>query len=515
MRNGKPHVQIYWEESDPRHNEGKGASLIKLGMSLPGQNQSRVDRDDPVREAWNVSTLVSRQAVKRGDVEVEACIAAGFTPEAALHLKAYAVPEGVSLADYIYDNELDHAPRPLRGWTSSGGTEDQRKSWLRAVADHGITLEQAVEWIDAGFPDPCSGIPELIKAGVSPQRAKEWDDDLRSRYHVGVGGNLYLCSNELKSDITLEEAIVWRTAMSSVNSSDSPLGSAEMEYRRLGFKPDEAARWRNIASYHTPLEKLAQLRAQKWSPSALVATMRELGHRGGQQLLDESFADDLIRVTPLVGGPKVVKAWTKIVHQSWDEGFDNPRAVEAIIEAEAWKNHAKKVTGVNIDPKDYNKMASLLPLQRDVYIEIMGIAGREDDIREYRVSRAMDLARVVGSPSNLRVLQEKGFPLGRTGTGIVQGSAHAMKGYDVFNAQSAPDKDRNKWMRSVATTLYWRNTHENRVTGDDMRKIIENPDIDPVLLKDTLLNSGGNISPVQLEGILAAGIGAAVSDGWL
>jgi hypothetical protein len=484
-------------------------------MSPPRQNRGQADSDDPVRKAWNVSSLVSREAVKRGDEEVEACIAAGLTPEAALHLKSYVLSEGVSLADYIYDNGLDQAPRPREGWSNAGRSEDQRRSWLRAVDDHGITLEQAVEWIDAGFPSPSTGISELIKAGVSTDRAKEWDEDLRRRYKVGVGSNLYLCAHELKSGITLEEAIVWRAAMSSVKSSDSPLGSSEMEYWKLGFKPDEAARWRKIASYHVPLEKLLKLRDQKWSPSALVATMKEVGNTSGQNLLDEEFADELIRVTPLVGGPKVVKAWTRVVYQSWDDGFDNPRAVEAIREAEEWKKNAEQVTGVNIEPKDYHAMASLLPLQRGAYIEIMGIEGRGADIREYKVARAMSLARVLGSPSNINVLRENGFPLGSTGTEIVQGSAHAMKGWDTFDAAAASPKDRNRWMRSVATTLYWKNTHENRVTGDDMRKVIENPDIDPVLLKDTLLNSAGSISPVQLEGILIAGVGTAVSEGWL
>lgn len=517
IRDGKPHLQTYWEESDPKKTGNSGSALSKLGVSLPGQNQNGADSDDPVRRAWNVSTLVSRQAVKRGDSEVEACIAAGFTPEAALYLKGHAVPNGTSLTDYIYDNELDQAPRPRNGWTNSGGSDDQRKAWLMAIDSHNIPLEKAVEWIDAGFPYPWSGIPALIQKGASPERAAIWEQDVSKRYrNRGIGSNLYMFEREILSDIDLEEAIVWRKAMNSANSADVPLGSQEMEYRSLGFKPDEAARWKKVTAYNTPVEKLAELKSQGWNPTGVKEAMKEIGRGGSKQLLGERFAEQLIRFTPLVGGPKIVRSWIKVVDQSFEGGgIDDPRAAKAVLDAEAWKTQAQQATGVTIEPKDYYRMASLLPLHRDAYIEIMNIEGRENDDREYRVVRAMDLARMIASPSNLRVLQDAGFPLGSMGTGVVNGTDHAMKGFEVFDAGSASPENRDRWMRSVAVSLYWKNTYDNRVTGDDMRKVIDNPDIDPVKLKDALVSRRGDVSPVQLEGLVLADINSAVSDGWL
>lgn len=507
MRDGKPHIQTYWEESDPKKTAAKPL-LPQVPVSPSDQ------RVDPVRKAWNNSPLVNKSALKRNSEEVEAAIAAGFTPEAALYLKAHSVPAGESLTDYIYENELDQLPRPRDGWQNSGGSDDQRRSWMRAV-DDGITLEQAVEWIDAGFPQPWSGIPALIKDGVTPERALEWEQDqTRAMYNYGrqIGGSLYLHRDELLSDMTLEETKEWRKAMS--DSGASSLDQRDIEFRNLGFTPVEAARWNKVMYRDVPVGSILELKKMGWSPSSIKATASQLFV--GAKVSDE-FTNELIRITPLVGGPKVVKGWIKTVYQSWDDGFGNPRAVDSVVEAEAWKAKAKNVTGVPIDQKEHRKLASLLPKQRDAYLDVMTTEGREADQREFKVSRAMDLARTIGSSENYRFLQEKGFPLGSTDNGVVQASGHAgtSRGYDVFDAASASKEDQDKWLRSMATSMYWINYSETSVSGDDRRRIIENKDIDPVKLKDALLSHRGAIRYVQLEGIVAGGVESAVSGGWL
>lgn len=510
MRDGKPHLQTYWEESDPQKAIGS-PMLSKLGVSLPKQNE------DPVRQAWNTSTVVNQAAVKRRDENVEASIAAGLTPEASKYLEAHAVPKGQSLADYIYENGLDQMPRPREGWKNAGGSDDQRKDWLRAVDADGIFLEQAVEWIDAGFPFPWSGIPALMKAGVPAERAMEWekDDNIARFSQRQIGGHLYLFEKELRSNLTLDEAREWRAAMS--NNPGNPLDERDIEFRNLGFDPAAAGRWKNIMYYGTSPQMAFELKEMGWSPSSIKSTLNEMTRQGQSAKLGEEFAAELIRITPLVGGPKVVKGWIKVVNQSWDDGFDNPQAVKSVVESEAWKAHAKKVTGVAIDPKDHYKLASMLPKHRDAYLEVMNTEGRESDDRDYKVSRAMDLARTIASAENYHFLKAKGFPLGATDDGIVQASGHAGggRGWDVFNAESASKEDQDRWLRSMATTMYWKNYSESPVSTEDRVKVIGNKDIDPVKLKDTLLSHRGAIKAVQLEGIVVADVSSAVAGGWL
>lgn len=507
MRDGKPHLQTYWEENDPKKG-GFSPTLSKVGVSLPSQGK------DPVRDAWNTSLVVNKAAVKRGDENVEASIAAGFTPEASKYLEAHMVPKGQSLADYIYENGLDQMPRPREGWKSAGGSDDQRKSWLMSMDDNGFSLEESVEWIDAGFPHPWSGIPALIKGGVSAERAMEWEKKMVfSTYSTTIGGSLYLCEAELKSDLTVEETREWRKAMSE--NGNASLGSREIEFKNLGFTSAEAARWQNATYYDTSPQQMLELRELGWSPSSIRATLNEISRRGKSAKLGAEFAQDLIRITPLVGGPKVVKGWIKSVESSWDDGFDNPQAVKSVVEAEAWKAHAKKVTGVAIDAKDHWKLASLLPKQRDAYLAVMNTEGRDGDDREYKVSRAMDLARTIGSAENYRFLTDKGFPLGATSKGIVHANGHTGGKYDVFDAGSASVEDQNRWLRSMATTMYWVNYSDTQVSSEDRIKVIENSDIDPVKLKDTLIAHGGGIKAVQLEGIVVGGVESAVAGGWL
>jgi hypothetical protein len=510
MRDGKPHLQTYWEESDPKKG-GFNPVLSKLGVSLSSQDK------DPVREAWNASKIVNQAAVKRRDENVEAAIAAGFTPEASKYLEAYVIPRGQSMADYIYENGLDQMPRPREGWTNAGGSDDQRKNWMRAADTDGVSLEQAVEWIDAGFPFPWSGIPALIKAGVPAERAMEWETDSKnSRFNASrqVGGQLYLYQKELLSDLTIEEAREWRTFMSEAGT---PLDSREIEFRDLGFAPAEAARWKNIMYYGTSPKTALKLKELGWSPSSVKSVLGEVRVRGKVANLSEEFANELIRVTPLVGGPKIVKGWIKVVERSWDDGFDNPQAVRSVVESEAWKAHAKKVTGVPIEAKDHWKLASMLPKHREAYLEVMNTEGRDGEDREYRVSRAMDLARTIASAENYHFLKSKGFPLGSTEDGIVQANGHsgAGKGYDIFDAESASKEDQDRWLRSMATTMYWKNYSETQVSSKDRESVIANPDIDPVKLKDTLIAYRGAIKAVQLEGIVVGGVESAVAGGWL
>jgi hypothetical protein len=508
MRDGKPHLQTYWEESDPKKG-GFNPTLSKVGVSLPSQDK------DPVREAWNVSTVVNKAAVRRGDENVEAAIAAGLTPEACKYLEAYVIQNGQSLSDYIYESGIDQMPRPREGWKSDGSSDDQRRTWMMSMESNGFSMEQAVEWIDAGFPHPWTGIPALIKAGVPAERAMEWEKyDKASRYGYTstIGGQLYLYEKELLSDLTIEEAREWRAAMSA---SGTPLDSREIEFRDLGFAPAEASRWKNVMYYGTSPKTALKLKELGWSPSSIKGVLGEVRVRGKVANLSEEFADELIRITPLVGGPKIVKGWIKVVEQSWDDGFSHPQAVKAIVEAEEWKAHAKKVTGVAIEMKDHWKLASMLPKQRDAYLEVMSAEGRDGDDREYRVSRAMDLARTIGSAENYRFLTDKGFPLGATSKGIVQANGHTGGKYDVFDAGSASVEDQNRWLRSMATTMYWMNYSETRVSSEDRINVIDNPNIDPVKLKDTLIAYGGGIKAVQLEGIVVGGVESAVAGGWL
>lgn len=509
MRDGKPHLQTYWEESDPKKG-GFSPVLSKVGISLPSQGK------DPVREAWNTSTVVNKAAVRRGDENVEAAIAAGLTPEACKYLEAYVIQNGQSLSDYIYENGIDQMPRPREGWKSDGSSDDQRRTWMMSMESNGFSMDQAVEWIDAGFPHPWTGIPALIKAGVPAERAMEWekyDKTSRFGYASTIGGQLYLYEKELLSDLSIDEAREWREVMSSEGAA--PLDARDIEFRNLGFTPAEAARWKNVMYYDTTPQQALELKGVGWSPSSIKATLNEVTRKGKNAKLGGEFAQEMIRVTPLVGGPKAVKGWIKTVEQSWDDGFENPQAVKAIVEAEAWKAHAKKVTGVAIEMKEHWKLASMLPKQRDAYLEVMSTEGRDGDDREYRVSRAMDLARTIGSAENYRFLTDRGFPLGATNKGIVQANGHTGGKYDVFDAESASVQDQNRWLRSMATTMYWMNYSETRVSSEDRTKVIDNPDIDPVKLKDTLLAYGGGINAVQLEGIVVGGVESAVAGGWL
>lgn len=513
VRDGKLHTQTYWEESNPR--QASSSALANLGVSLVGQYDTKV-ADDPVRKAWNSSTLVSSEAVRRRDEQVEACIAAGLTPEAALFLQRKLSP-GQTITDYIYDNGLDQEPHPRNGWNNAFTSDDQRSSWLRSAEQDGYSLEQAVEWIDAGFPFPWSGIPSLIKKGVSPARAMEWEADAQKEYRGSgsIGGNLYLYENELLSDISLEEAKEWRKHMSEANRH-APLDEKALDFRAHGFAPDEAARWQSVMYAGTPVKSAVELKELGWSPSSVKAAVRELEKYGrGKPLIGDEFAADLAHATRKLGSAKVVKSWVNVVYQSWDAGFTEPQAVTAVADAEAWMSEAKKVTGVAIEQKDYHTVASLLPKQREAYLKIMNIEGRERDAKEYRVARAMSLSRILASAENVTFLQDQGFPLGVENGEVINGMAHTQGGFDVFSAATASPEMRGRWMRSVATSLYWKNTYSNRVTGDDMQKIIDNDAIDPVRLKDALLGKQGDISPVQLEAIVLADISAAVSDGWL
>ena len=508
MRNGKPHLQTYWEESDPQKG-AENTSLSKLGVPLLSQRD-----EDPVRTAWNTSTTVSREAVKRGDENVEAAIAAGLTPGASKYLVTHVIPQGQSLADYIYENGLDQMPRPREGWQSAGGSDDQRKTWMISMESNDFSMERAVEWIDAGFPYPWSGIPALISAGVSAERAMEWEKEAEHRYSgTSIGGQLYLYEAELKSDLTIEEANEWRKVMSEYGAS--PLDRREIEFKQLGFTPAEALRWKNVMYYDTSAKDALHLKELGWSPSSIKGVLGELGRSGKSVKLSDEFIQELIRVTPLVGGPKVVKSWLKVVNNSWDNGFGEPQAVKAVLESEEWKAHAKKLTGVAIPVEDHFKLASMLPKQREAYLEVMNTEGRESDAPQYMVSRAMDLARTIGSAENYRFLLSKGFPLGATEDGIVQGNGHPSGGYDVFDAASASPEDQNRWLRSLATTLYWKNYSEASVTTEERLKIIDNPAVDPVKLKDTLIAHRGSIKSVQLEGIVVAGVESAVAGGWL
>jgi hypothetical protein len=67
----------------------------------------------------------------------------------------------------------------------------------------------------------------------------------------------------------------------------------------------------------------------------------------------------------------------------------------------------------------------------------------------------------------------------------------------------------------MATTMYWMNYSETRVSSEDRINVIDNPNIDPVKLKDTLIAYGGGIKAVQLEGIVVGGVESAVAGGWL
>lgn len=513
MRDGKLHTQTYWEESNPQ--QARSNTLANLGVSLVGQYGTKV-ADDPVRKAWNNSTLVSSEAVRRGDEQVEACIAAGLTPEAALFLQRKLSP-GQTITDYIYDNGLDQEPRPRNGWNNAFASDDQRASWLRSAEQDGYSLEQAVEWIDAGFPFPWSGIPSLIKKGVSPERAMEWEADVQKEYRGSgsIGGSLYLYEHELVSDISLEEAKEWRKHMSSDNRH-LPMDERTLRFRSLGFAPDEAARWQNVMYVSTPAQSAAELKSLGWSPSSVKAAVKELSKYSREKsLIGEDYAQELIYATRELGSPKVVKAWVSTVHFAWDDGFMAPGAIKTVADTEAWRLEAQKATGVAIEQRDYSALSALLPKQREAYLKIMGIEGRDQDDKAYRVARAMDLSRMLSSAENVQFLQDAGFPLGVENGQVINGSSHPSGGYDTFDAASSAPEPRNRWMRSVAVSLYWKNTYNNRVTGDDMRKIIENPDIDPVRLKGALLGKQGDISPVQLEAIVLADISAAVSDGWL
>lgn len=388
--------------------------------------------------------------------------------------------------------------------------QDHRAAWMRAIDENGISLEQAVAWCDAGLDYPWSGIPELIKSGVEPERAQQWEENAQVT-GLSTGAYLHLYKDELLSAMSIEEAVAWRKALKQTTS----LSPRQIGFYDMGFKPEEAARWDGVLYYDVTAETAQQLREMKWSPTAIKGILRAMpGSRSTDKLTTE-LADELLRVTAKVGGTAVVRDWIGLVHDTFAEGFDSPAAIQAVVEAEAWKKTMQQKTGHYIPAEINSAIVKLSRDQREAYLEVMITPGREADTPQFAASRGLEVAKLVGSRENAVYLKESGYPLGATDTGIVNTSYGVRTGTETFNVKSSSPKELSQWMRKVAVSLYWRNTQDHPVMTSDREQVIANHDIDPIRLRDVLLERRGEIKPLQLEGMVLSGISSPVAEGWL
>jgi hypothetical protein len=221
----------------------------------------------------------------------------------------------------------------------------------------------------------------------------------------------------------------------------------------------------------------------------------------------------MIRSTEAVGSAKLVVEWAATASRETynnDELFP-PHVVRGVHEAEAFKSRVAKETGIKLNPEHNRDLLLLMPLQREAFLDLLKDGDRgftpED---ENHITKTMELARYIASSENLQVLRDHGFEFGNPVTkephviSFDSGTSH------LFDAASADEHSRNKWMKELAFRLYSKKVRQqperDRWTEDDS--------IDPVQLKDILLNDP-QVDDVRIDALLVGNIAAPVAEGWL
>lgn len=505
VRNGQQHTQTYWEEDDK--NADQPSLLANLGVPRlkPQKTATSFPVDAALQKQWDET---GRDVFAEEDAE--AAIAAGLSPNAAASLQS-GLPEWESLANHIYENNMDEMPRPKGGWQNKDGhrASDQRWAWENA----GISMEDAAKWADAGFTHPWTGIPNLIRAGVPLERAIEWEKDSQEETGRFDGARLYLASTELNSDISLEEAYEYRRAFHG--DTKSRMGYRELQFYKAGVPAKEAAAWNKAVGEYIGLDKIDSLRKLGWTPAKVRAAAKEITGQSGKY----TFADDytlaqLEKATPELGSSKLVMEWLQTARISKPVGDSDlfpPHVVKSIKEAEVYKERFRRETGIKMEPKDNYGLSSLLPLQRDALIDLFKDENRsntvlEDDIME----KSMDLAKIVASSENLSILREHGFEFGDPATKEPYRISYGTAAYATFDATRADEHSRNKWMKEVAFRLY-----SKSVRQQEQRDRWNNDDnVDPVRLREAL-QADPKADDVKLDALLVANISNPVVGGWL
>jgi hypothetical protein len=496
IRDGKPHIQTYWEEDDK--SSAQPSLLAGLGVSLPPQQKKTASfpQDLELENKWRV---VMGDNFDHPDAQ--AAIAAGLTFEAAECMKSL-LPEWTSLSDHIYDNNLDEQPRPKGGWKNRHGNSpstDQLRMW---TVMNDIPVDEAVKWIDAGIDNP-SVVTQIIRADIPFERAKEWSDEMTVSKGLRNGTGLAQAWAELNSSMSLEDTRQWRAEF-----DHKFLGYREISFYDKKFPLSQAKRWNAICFDDVEVDQMIALREMKWSPSTLKSALKALPYRNPK--LSRQEAQQLIEDTPLVGSPKLVLEWLPVSRIGSHDGKFSPELIERIHEVEKLKERASKEYGISFGAETNRELEMLLPAQRDTLLDIMDDNDRFLNTSASAVKKAAELARFISSPDNLAVLKENGFIFTDPNTNMPYDISFGSNDYRDFDARTADKHSRDKWMKELSFRLYSssvRQQHQrDRWTEDDR--------IDPAKLREILV-SDSKANDVRLDALLVADVAQPVASGWL
>jgi hypothetical protein len=495
IRDGKPHIQTYWEEDDK--SVVQPSLLAGLGVALPPQQKKSAafPKDLELENQWRVV-----MGDKFDHPDAQAAIAAGLTFQAAECMKT-RLPEWTSLSDHIYDNNLDEQPRPKGGWKNKYGTPstDQLHSW---TVMNEIPVDEAVKWIDAGIDNP-NVVVSIIKEGIPFERAKAWSDEMAVSKGLRDGSGLAQAWAELNSSISLEDVRQWR----------AEFGKGFLDWRALSFYDKEfplsqAKRWNDICFDDVEVDQMIALRGMKWSPSTLKSALKALPYRNPK--LSRHEADQLIEDTPRVGSPKLMLEWLPVARIKGHDGRFSPEIIESIHEVEKFKERASKEYGISFGAETNYELKELLPAQRDTLLDLMDSNDRFLSTGASSVKKTAELARFISSPDNLAVLEENGFVFSNPDTNLPYDISFGSDDYADFDARTADKHSRDKWMKELAFRLYSSSVRQqnqrDRWTEDDS--------IDPIKLKDVLI-ADSKANDVRLDALLVANVAQPVASGWL
>lgn len=504
VRNGQTHVQTYWEEDDKNSSQ---PSLL-AGLSVPKPKKQSVLRTDPELESqWEDAP----EDIFNSD-DKEAAIAAGLTVNAAAAMLS-TIPEWSSLSEHIYEHGMEELPYPKGGWKNKdgypGSSSDQRSAWENAE----VPLETAVQWIDAGFNTPWAGIPQLIKEGISCDRAKAWNDHMSGQYLPRNGSALPMAAAELRSSMTLEEVLRWRAEFS--DTGDRFLTQRRIDFFNKGFSSAQAKRWEGACYEDVSVDRMIMLRDLKWSPTSLKSIMKALGQsHGTNSKISGNLARQIIDFTPRLGSPKLAQEWASIARLE-TSGEGNPYSdslIRRIHETEQFKARAASENGITFSADSNYDLLHATPDQRETLLLLMDTDERfMTGSSGALVARALEIARYVGSPENLAVLKGNGFVFADPQTKEPYNISYGSNDFGGLDAATADKHTRDKWMKEFAFRMYGKGkvrqqNQRDRWTDDDS--------IDPVKLKDILIADPA-ADDVRLEALLVANISSPVVEGWL
>lgn len=487
VRNGQTHIQTYWEEDD-KGSSGASSVLAGIGASLPAQHDHRLFPEDEVlKSKWSAD-----ESNPFNSTDTEAAIAAGLTVNAARFI-ASDLPEWKSLGDHIYESGMEEMPRPKGGWKNKDAqlSTDQLQSWASA----NVPLEEAVQWIDAGFEMP-SGATELMQAGVALERAKQWNDHMKKGKKRD--GDITKFIHELKSDISLEGAIEYRKALKG-NATEA-MTPRDLEFYAKDIPANEAARWAKAAEDDVSVSQFVKLNEWNWTPSAVKNIATEF-YGPNFSKFDTNTVDFVFDVTNKLGSAKLVNDWFPVVlaaNRTFSRDMFNSAVVRQIHDSEEFKSRAHKETGIGISKSENQQLLMMTPESRDVYIGIMNSDHRGDssgkDVRD-----ALKLANFIGTSDNLGVLKDNGFVFGNPDTDKPYTLAFDDRAYEGFDASSADESSRNKWMKETALRLYSGTVRQQ----NERDRWTEDSKVDVVAFKDALI-ANPSASDEQLETLMAS-----------